>query len=152
MHELFFRCHSEERSDEESTISPPPGERYREDGAGDQSATLHGVSAWGEKAVFTTVGRDPSLKPFFIQQSNGMMFYVYAHDMDEIDTGLVVVIERMGLPPGRYNRLTTFRKVIAYGNLETLSEEEREAWDVRTPAEVKESLRAFMDGGEAAQE
>ena len=30
LHELFSRCHSEERSDEESTISPPPGERYRE--------------------------------------------------------------------------------------------------------------------------
>ena len=33
LHELFSRCHSEERSDEESTISPPPGERYREGGS-----------------------------------------------------------------------------------------------------------------------
>ena len=30
LHELFSRCHSQERSDEQSTISPPPGERYRE--------------------------------------------------------------------------------------------------------------------------
>ena len=32
LHELFSRCHSQERSDEQSTISPPPGERYREGG------------------------------------------------------------------------------------------------------------------------
>ena len=30
MQKFPSRCHSEERSDEESTISPPPGERHRE--------------------------------------------------------------------------------------------------------------------------